>query len=89
MTPVVVWSSHCPSLGLIFPICMMDECSDVLKASVTGGKVGVELELVLLALGFPRERSSYLEFRGRDGGCGIRGLERVGWGEAVWQEDLL
>ena len=34
---------------------------------MTGGKVGVELELVLLALGFPREMGSYLEFRGRDG----------------------
>ena len=66
----------------------MDECSDVLKPSVTGGKMGVGLEMVLLALGFPREMRSCLEFRGRDGGCGIRGLERVGWGEVVWQEDL-
>ena len=50
--------------------------------------MGVGLEMVLLALGFPREMESCLEFRGRDGGCGIRGLERVGWGEVVWQEDL-
>lgn len=50
--------------------------------------MGVGLEMVLLALGFPREMGSCLEFRGRDGGCGIRGLERVGWGEVVWQEDL-
>lgn len=67
---------------------MKDECSDVLKPSVTGGKMEVGLEMVLLALGF-REDGILLGIRGRDGGCGIRGLERVGWGEVVWQEDLL
>ena len=40
--------------------------------------MGVGLEMVLLALGFPREMESCLEFRGRDGGCGIRGLEPGG-----------
>lgn len=30
-------------------------------------------------LSFPREMESCLEFRGSDGGCGIRGMEGVRW----------
>lgn len=78
----MAWSSHCPPLGPSVPVCAMRaECSDIFKPFVTcdwrkdGGGAGD----YAVMLSFPREMESCLEFRGSDGGRGIRGMERVRW----------
>lgn len=61
---------------------MRDECSDALKPSVTGGKMEVGLEMVLLALGFSREMESCLEFE--TGMVGVASEAWKRWGGARW-----